>query len=209
MIYSLDHKFLLLKNAKVGGSSLEVELSKILPDNAIVTPIDPKNLEHNPRNYEIKFYNHAPYSLIKNFLDLNDVKKYVFVRNPYSVVLSDFFHILHDRVSPNFKKYNDKDFLNKELDMYFSNNMIKNTHWIYTENNKIIVDKILYYENGIEDEINKVLPSHGIDNIKMQTFEKKYKPDWANYKDIFNDEHIDKINKEWSWEFKNLGYSLL
>ena len=38
MIYSPDHKFLLLKNHKVGGTSLEVPVSMIVPENAIVTP---------------------------------------------------------------------------------------------------------------------------------------------------------------------------
>ena len=51
MIYSPDHNFLLLKNIKVGGTSLEVELSQVLPNNAIVTPILPKNDKHKPRNY--------------------------------------------------------------------------------------------------------------------------------------------------------------
>jgi hypothetical protein len=82
MIYSPDHNFLLLKNRKVGGSSLELVLSKILPENAIVTKLtsptnttDPVPTWHKERNYgeDNKFYHHIKYEELK--------KVYRFVRS--------------------------------------------------------------------------------------------------------------------------------
>ena len=90
MIYSPDHNFLMLKNSKVGGTSLEVELSKVLPENAIVTKIDPPNSQHRPRNHK-GFYNHMPYLEASSILDLSNTKSYIFVRHPYDTVLSAFF----------------------------------------------------------------------------------------------------------------------
>ena len=68
MIYSQDHNFLLISNQKVAATSLEMELSKILPLNAIVTPLFPVRPDHNPRNHKDIFYKHMGYSEIKQFL---------------------------------------------------------------------------------------------------------------------------------------------
>ena len=58
MIFSEKHNFLFIKNMKVGSTSMEVELSKILPDSAIVTKINPPNKDHKPRNFR-NFVNHT------------------------------------------------------------------------------------------------------------------------------------------------------
>jgi hypothetical protein len=208
MIYSPDHKFLMLKNFKVGGTSLEVELSKVLPDNAIVTKITPANTEHNPRN-DKEFYHHMSYSSVSSILDLSNTKSYIFVRNPYDTVLSMFFYEL--------KKKNidwgslDKTERDDILEKYFYKNiedfsMIKSTKYMYCVKNEIMVDKILRYELGIEDEINSVLFTHNIKNITMNTFEKQYRDKIYTVENTFKPKHIKKIQSEWSWEFNMFGY---
>lgn len=184
---------------------MEVELSKILPKNAIVTEIDPPNPEHIPRNNS-GFYNHICYSEIKQKINLKNIKSYVFVRHPYTTVLSDFFFVLKlqgiDYLSLDQK---DVSFL---VDKYFSgSNWLRSTGFIYRDNlNNSCVDEFLFYENGIENEINRILPMHNISPIKINTFEKQYRPKDVKYSDIFLNKHIDMINDSWSWEFENLGY---
>jgi hypothetical protein len=211
MIYSPDHKFLLLKNHKVGSSSLEVEVSCVVPENAIVTTLDPSNPRHFPRNYNGGFYHHMTYTEVSNKINLDDVKSYIFIRHPYSTVLSHFFYCLQLN---NTKLHLNN--LKNQVDDYF--NSTSNKHWekflrstkeIYTTNNenpKIMVSDVLRYELGIENEINKVLSVSGINNIKMNTFEKKYRPDHLTIHNVFNDDHLEKIYNEWSWEFKTFGY---
>lgn len=198
MIYSPNHNFLLLKNYKVGSTSVEVELSKILPDNAIVTPIKPENKNHIPRNYG-KFYNHIPYSEIESLIDLSGVKAYVFVRNPYDVVLSDLFY--------NYKLFNNKSDIYEYRNFYMDNEMLSGSKHIYTKNNTIVVDKILKYENGLENEINPILNNHNIRNLNIKTFEKKFRPEEFNAYNFFSKKHLNKIYTFWEWEFTNLGYS--
>jgi hypothetical protein len=211
MIYSPDHKFLMVKNLKVGGTSLEVELSKVLPHNAIVTPINPANPNHLPRNFT-GFYNHMPYKEINSKLDLNKVKSYVFVRHPYDIILSYFFHYLN---SSTFKWKNMNDFEKEDLlEIFFFNpneefEMLKSTKDLYTvkkDRRIILVDEVLRYENGIEKEINKVLKKHRIPEIKMNTFEKQYKPKELSPYNVFKDKHLQKIYYEWIWEFNEFGY---
>ena len=206
MIYSPDHNFLMLKNIKVGGTSLEVELSNVLPDNAIVTTINPENIKHIPRNYD-GFYNHMPYSEINKKINLLGVMAYTIVRNPYTTVLSDFFYKLH--INNYLIKWNlyTEDEKNKRLDEYFNSDMfLKSTKYIYMDNDKIHVEKFIKYELGIEDQVNSILTNHSIKNIKINTFEKKYKPSDFTVQNTFRQADLDKIYNEWSWEFTMFGY---
>jgi predicted nucleic-acid-binding protein len=221
MIYSPDHKFLLLKNHKVGGTSLEVPVSMVVPENAIVTPKtsdDPSwKLKdekfyngYNPRNYS-GFYNHMTYSEISNKIDLTDVKSYVFIRNPFNIVLSNFFHRLYF-IDMNLKwinlNNNEKSFL---LEQYFNDKLgaewKRSTKKIYlSDNNDIQVTKFLRYEYGIEEEINPVLIENGLSTIKLNVEEKRFRPETVKYYDVFSNKHLDIIHDEWKWEFNCFGY---
>ena len=221
MILSKDNNFLLLKNQKVGGTSLEVELSMVLPENAIITPrtsSDPewaiKNekvfLNYKPRNYK-GFHNHMSYSDIQNKVNLKNIKSYVFVRNPYDAVLSHFFHRLYfidkNNVWNELKQKEKNNLTNK----YFNNELGWSWHtsnkYIYlSKENKIQVDEILFYENGIELEINKILPKHNIPKIKITAQEKAFRPKNIKPKDVFSKTQLQKIYNEWEWEFNNFGY---
>ena len=197
----------MLKNIKVGGTSLEVELSNVLPDNAIVTTINPENIKHIPRNYD-GFYNHMPYSEINKKINLLGVMAYTIVRNPYTTVLSDFFYKLHiNNYLVKWSLYTEYE-KNKRLDEYFNSDMfLKSTKYIYMDNDKIHVEKFIKYELGIEDQVNSILTNHSIENIKINTFEKKYKPSDFTVQNTFRQSDLDKIYDEWSWEFTMFGYN--
>ena len=211
MIYSPDHNFLLIKNMKVGSTSLEVELSKVLPENAIVTIINPANTDHKPRNFG-NFKSHESFSEAASKINMNGVRSYTVVRNPYECVLSAFFSI------PTIRKISkewDSIKKNERIDIvekYFSNKIsdgcfLSSTKNLYTDGKNILVSDLLRYENGLENEINRVLPSHGIPKITINTFEKSRRPKHISYNDVFTKSQIEKIQEEWSWEFDNLGYN--
>lgn len=209
MIFSKDHNFLFIKNMKVGSTSMEVELSKILPPSAIVTFINPPNKDHRPRNMG-SFVNHTTYLEASRVLDLSDVKSYTIVRHPYEMVLSDFFfrkEVLNADWSAITESQ--KDML---VDYYFNNQFsngpwMKSTKSIYTVNNEIAVTDILRHELGLESEINRILPAHNLPKIKINTFEKSYRPAGITYGDVFSKQQLELIAQEWSWEFDTLGYN--
>jgi hypothetical protein len=208
MIYSPDHNFLMLKNVKVGGTSLEVELSKVLPDNSIVTEITPANAGHNPRNHN-GFYNHMSYKDISSKIDLSKSTSYIFVRHPYDTQLSMLFYKLKQKniIWKNISDIEKEKIVNQfffEKQEDFS--MLKSTKSIYSDKDKVLVDKVLKYELGIEDQINKILTMNNIKNISMNTFEKQYRPKEFTVKNTFNKDHLNKIYKEWAWEFNMFGY---
>lgn len=209
MIYSKENNFLFIKNMKVGSTSMEVELSKILPDSAIVTFINPPNKEHRPRNWG-SFVNHTTFLEASLSLDLENVKSYTIVRHPYEIVLSDFFFrkeiFLLNWMSLTKTKQD------KLVDSYFNNQFsnggwIQSTKNIYTINNQIAVTDILRHELGLENEINRILPLHDLPTIKVSTFEKTHRPKGITYNEVFSKKQLDMISQEWSWEFDTLGYN--
>jgi hypothetical protein len=219
MIYSPDNNFLLIKNFKVGGTSLEIALSYLLPENAICTPIDFSNAYHAERNWKTDKYelsNHTSYGHAKTVFGeevINNTVSAVFVRNPYEQVLSWFFHRLNE--------YNWKfnwNSLSKEqqdlwVEKFFSETdphfcMLKSTKKLYTQGdeNLVSVGHVLRYENGLENEINKVLSLIDLPAITIPYKEKNFRPEEVNYLDIFKEEHLKKIQTEWSWEFETFNY---
>jgi hypothetical protein len=223
MIYSPDHNFLLLKNRKVGGSSLEVALAKVLPDNAVVTHLN--NIEntmdsipkgHKAKNITAAFYNHMSYLEAKKELGFETPNSYVFVRHPYNAVLSAFFHrifiVKNGHINKNYLKELSNIDLKDLIKEYFSDRL-NNLPWyksdkrIFTDfDGNSLVTKILYYEKGIEEEINPVLNESKISSITVDVFVKQHRPKNITYLDVFSEEHLEMIRKEWSWEFKNLDY---
>jgi len=219
MIFSKDHNFLLLKNGKVGGTALEVELSRVLPSNAIVTPATGNSPEwkiegefydnYSPRNHK-GFWNHMSYSEVKQRIDLKNVKSYIFVRNPYEIVLSHFFHRLYF-VNKNliWENLNEKE-KDKLIKDYFNNDLgtpwHKSTKKLYIENEQVCIDKFLHYEKGIGFEINEVLSEHDIPNINLTVFSKQFKPKNVKYYEVFSQKDLNIIYDDWKWEFIKFGY---
>ena len=212
MIYSKDHNFLLLRNFKVGSTSVEIELSKILPESATVTTMQDLNIlknnpEFKPRNHH-NLYTHAGYDQIIKVLPMDNVKKYIIIRNPYEVVASYYFHILSEKMTISQWNTLSKKEKNKDVELYFENDWLKSSKWIYFYNNESIIDSYIRYENNIEDQLNVILSNHNLPNIKIQTFERQHRPKNITYKDIFSAKQLQIIADEWSWEFKNLGYKI-
>jgi hypothetical protein len=211
MIYSPDHKFLLLKNMKVGSTSLEIEIAKILPDNAIITDISGYESIHKPRNNE-GFLPHSRLHDIQNKLNLKDVEIYIFVRNPYDSVMSDFFG------RPEIRGL-DEDYFNSSQDKknkltknyidnkFYSGSRMISTRYIYSYQDNPYKINFLKYENGIENEINPILLKHNLEKIKINTNARAFRPKSILYQDLFNDDQQKIIQEDWDWEFKNFRYS--
>ena len=208
MIYSKDHNFLFLKNIKVGGTSVEVALSQVIPDNAIVTPIYPNNLNHRPKNYK-GFKSHASYEEISKLIDLSNVKTYIITRNPYDMVLSNFFWILN-QIKVDWNNLN-KEKKQEYVDTLFVDNekrwRLQSTKYLYIFNEKNMINKFIKYEDGIENQINLILEFHNLPKINLNTFEKKHRPKDIYPSNIFSDDQMNIIAQEWKWEFDNLGYN--
>jgi hypothetical protein len=206
MIYSNKHNFLLLKNYKVGGTSLEVELSQILEESAIVTPIDPPNELHKPRNFD-KFYNHISYKNIEDIIGkdvLDKSRSVVFVRNPFDVVLSHMYMSFYWSGIKNPKRSDVSDYFENKTNLNKITSLMSRS--TYAKDNVIMAKTVYKYEDGLE-QINETLEKVGIDKISIKAKEKKYKPKDIRPLDVFTSDQIKSIREDWAWEIDKFGYS--
>lgn len=122
-IISFEHNFIFVKTAKTAGTSIEIELSKCIEEEAIVTPIWPPIRGHRPRNFQrpgADFLTHMSARRIKEYLGettFNRMFKFCFEREPVAKCLSHF-HMARNSRYHNLEGYrktwaqycDDKDF---------------------------------------------------------------------------------------------------
>lgn len=97
-IISFKHQFVFIKTTKTAGTSIEVELSKIAGDDAVVTPIVPEVEGHMPRNYTSAdgtplFSAHMSARAIRKVIgsmSFERFHKFCVEREPVSKCISDF-----------------------------------------------------------------------------------------------------------------------
>jgi hypothetical protein len=208
MILCKENNFLLLKNFEVNGDYIESVLSNLMPENAIVTSMKNPTYYYEPRNYhEYEFTEYMTYYEINKKYNLADCKAYIIVRNPYHTVLSNFFYSIKTLgVLEKWNKITEKE--KKEfVDGYFNTDFfIESTKELYIYDNMIMVEDVIIYEDGIEEQINKILTKHNLKNIKLKEIEDLHVPKDLKFWDVFSEEQINQITESWKWEFDNFGY---
>ena len=152
MIISHKYKFIFIKTRKTAGTSIETYLSKYCSESDIFTPLTPEEPGHQARNYrnifkKQIFYNHMPAIEIKKAIGeniFNSYFKFCVERNPLDKCISYysmFKNSPHHHLIENYT-----------VDHFFSFNDFPKDFHKYTVNKKVVVDKILRYEN-IEEEM--------------------------------------------------------
>src|SRR5262245_1616953 len=221
MILSHRFKFIFVKTAKTAGTSIEVFLSKYCGPQDIVTPIVPRVEGHQPHNYEglinpipeilerpgkffsalrhtmtsrTKFYNHMPAREVKQRVPAdvwNSYFKFCAERNPWDKVLSHY-HMHAAREGGGLS-----------LDQYLARSRFPFNSFRYTNRagTRIIVDRILHYENLIR-ELGEVfsqlnIPFEGTLGVQAKS---EFRTDRRPYQQIFNDEQRRIVEKAFAKE---------
>jgi hypothetical protein len=172
-IVSFEHNFIFVKTQKAAGTSIEIELSKCVEEDAIVTPIWPPVAGHRPRNFQGssvrgRFENHMSASLIKGYLGdktFNRMFKFCVEREPVSKCLSHF-HMLRNSPFHNMLGQYQKTWLQYCDEKQFP---IDTGKYGEIKNGKIskIVDAIIPYEE-LNTSLCQIMETLSIKGFKLE-----------------------------------------
>ena len=228
MIISHEYKFIFIKTTKTAGTSLEVFLSQLCGKEDIVTPIFPYEAHHISRNYRglfnplpeirlaekgellesalqfasgMKFSKHLPAKKIQMRVPnstWDSCYKFCVERNPWDKTISHYFSMKKlGRPWLTFDQYFRKGI--------FCLNFPKYTDW---RGEKIIVDKVLKYENLIP-ELESVFEHLGVPfdgNLKANA-KGGYRKDRRPYQEVLDNTQREIVAKVFKKEIDWHGYS--
>jgi Sulfotransferase family len=230
MVLSHKYKFIFIKTRKTAGSSIQIYLSRFCGERDILSPIDRPEQPYTPRNFR-GIYNPLPELLsrkslpkvlktlgrfftLKKFqshIKACDVRrripreiwdsyfKFSIDRNPWDKALSHY-HFVRQR----YRKYDE----NISFEKYLEVADLPYNYTKYTdESGKIIVDRVLKYEN-LNEELSDVFGMLGVpfDGSLGATEKSHYRQDRRPYKEIYTPDWRYAIERLFSREIELLGY---
>jgi hypothetical protein len=196
MIISHKHKFIFVKTFKTAGSSVEKYLYDYLGPSDILrgsehdnTPslnAAPKARHKTAHEIKLKYPN-----------EWNSYFKFSIDRNPWDVAVSWFYWMKH---AGRIQDYTFDDWLKQANYDQFKN-------WNrYTIDNKVVVDKVLKYEN-LKDEIKTIpIPYNG--ELETVFVKSGYRKD-HHYSDMYNNETSKIIKDNFPEVIKMFEYNFL
>lgn len=164
MLVSHRYRFIFIKTMKTGGTSIEVDLSRIMGPDDIVTPIHPPVPGHVPRNHEAgggdgaaAFFNHMPADLVLKLVGretFSSYRKFCVEREPVDKCIS------HYSMLKNSPAHNGG---NEDLDWETyveAGNFPIDTHRYTDEAGHLLVDRVLRYER-LNDDLRAIAKDLG------------------------------------------------
>ncbi len=161
MIINHKYKFIFFKSKKVGGTSMEIALSKFTSDSDIVTRIMKEEEEASRDNLGINnknadgLVNHSTAADLLKFLEASQYKdkdifnsyfKFTIIREPVDLFISRYFFQKKTSINnPVPDNINDWVKMLKDRRSYGKNNVSEENWRIYSLNNKLITDDYITY----------------------------------------------------------------
>lgn len=200
----IDHnnKFIYIAIPKTGTVSTQAFLQKIISDNSIVVN------SNEPNNIGLCKHSSAKTisSIIENYSDYHSI---AVIRNPYDWYVSWFTYRQRDGARFSSKNISFKEFLNKSLNLEeIEDKNEELLSWICDDNDNIIVNSIIKYEDGIEDQMKNIISKIYSKNIslKMQKINISEKRKDKDYKIYYNDETKKIVENFQSKTLERFGY---
>ena len=206
MIINHKYKFIFIKSFKTARTSLEIAVSKFCDNKDIITPIIEEDEKirkalnyRGPQNYN-NMKEHMSVSEIRKKIDVdifNNYFKFVTIRNPFDQIISAYYW--HNESKKKEKKFFFFKKKEKKFNDFFkikAKNIFEDEFNRYTENNKVLVNYFIKYENLKEDlekiSIKLKLPENLYNVFKEIKAKSNINPS-IDQRVRLDDEHIEKI----------------
>ena len=189
-----DNKIIFIAIPKTGTTSTQSFLRYILSKNSIIINSNHVNSIGLCKHSTAKDIS----SIIENYSDYHSI---AVIRNPYDWYISWYTYRMRPNSGFPTNTMSFKEYLNKQP-------MEEILSYICDDNNNIIVDSIIRYEDGIECEIinilSKLIPINK--KYKLMKLNVSKKRDKNNYKIYYNDETKEIVKNLQSNTLKKFGY---
>ena len=227
MIISHKHKFIFLKSNKTAGTSVEIALSRFCGPDDIITPISPRDEKTRKRlgyksaqNYRTplfgysfkdfftvllrgklkkRFYNHIQAKEARRHIPAeiwNEYFKFTIERNPFDRCMSHYYFVHKKEPRPSLREH-----VNLQC-----HDLKKKGYYLYTENDVVVVDKIIRFE-ALADELERIrLTLELPEPLTLPNTKAGYREDGSNYKEMIDSKTRNKIASLFSEEFSLMKY---
>lgn len=197
MIVSHAHRFIFIKTKKVAGTSVEVFLSPLCGEDDTLTPIDPQEAGHRPRNHE-GFRNHMPAVEVRERVGprvWDRYFKFCIERNPWDKVVSEF-HMQRARNDPSLT-----------FTQFIGTRRFPRNLQLYSEGGTVIVDRVLRYES-LEGDLAEVFRTIGVPfggglGVRAKG---QYRDDRRHYREYYTPEQAAVVAEAMADEIALHGY---
>jgi hypothetical protein len=160
MLISFEYKFIFLKTFKTASTTTDVYFEQYCADNLTEQRerletisekgiIGARKFKKLFREEDLKYINHQPAKKLKRNIGddiFNSYYKFCNVRNPFDLVVSNYFY---------YRKNKDLTFDEFILDSSNLEKIKKRDSKIYKINNSIIIDDFIRYEN-LQEDIDRI-----------------------------------------------------
>lgn len=207
MLVSHKFKFIFIKTRKIAGTSIEVDLSKLMGAEDIVTDVFPEEVGHIPRNYVLnnsKIYNHMSAVEVRKIVGdklFREYFKFCVEREPVDKCISHY-SMLKNSPFHNATK--------SELswDQYVRDGFFPVDDDKYTDKDGVLlVDKIIRYED-LNSELCSIMQFLGVPFTGLQARAKGIFRDKSTLVDVVPFYQRKLIYSAFANSLKFTGYSL-
>jgi len=206
MLISDSHKFIFVHIRKSAGSSIRDTLSPISnpPVKDTMSKLRSRILKVESNYQKFSFREHSPISQVKNIMPeslYDSYFKFAFVRNPFTRLVSEYEFIRRRSNHGRYKKVSKMSFYqyityqSKRFDAHQIN-------MLTDKEGNLQMNFIGRFEN-LHQDWNFVCNKLEITNAELSHRKKASK---VNYKDYYNGENIDLVNRLWKKDLEIFGY---
>lgn len=218
MLLSHSKKFIFFKTKKTASTSVELFFEKFCSPKTKISEATEELISNFgivgsrmfKQNSFDTYYNHMPAEKILSSIGpkiFDSYHKFSIVRNPYDKLVSMFWwHQFVTSQLNNVSRLNFKDIRIKFREFILKEENIPQDKNIYTINGEIVANRILKYENLLED-LNDCCKFLDIP-FEPNTFRtyKRVKSRVEPFQDYYDEETVKYVKKFFDWELKMFSY---
>lgn len=214
MLLSHKHNFLFVHIAKTGGTSIRSALQSYRWGHKYSLAMFIANkLSHLTQHHiAAKFPRHSKIIAAKEMLPteyFNNLTKFSFVRNPWDLQVSSFYHIARERPEVMGGRTNFESFLKWKFDpsrsyqYHIDTSLELQTDYLIDLNGQLLTDFVGHYET-LQQDFDNICDQIGVKKVELP--HKRKASDRTSYTSYYTDETAELVYNHFKQDIELLNY---